>query len=137
MRARFFRSLVSLLVLSALLLGCVAVPATPGAVPAAQPAPARHIETQIPVEIPREQVYVVDQIFRYSVVNNYNLLVSGPPSPTRQGLIFDTLWYLDQQTGEWINSLAAEKPVYSDDFLQMTVPLRKGVYWSDGVEFTA
>ncbi len=52
MRARFFRSLVSLLVLSALLLGCVAVPATPGAVPAAQPAPARHIETQIPVEIP-------------------------------------------------------------------------------------
>ena len=43
MRARFFRSLVSLLVLSALLLGCVAVPATPGAVPAAQPAPARHI----------------------------------------------------------------------------------------------
>jgi peptide/nickel transport system substrate-binding protein len=95
------------------------------------------LETQIPVDLPRDQVYVIDQIFRYSVVDNFNLWVSGPPSPTRQGFCFDTLWYIDQQTGEWINSLAKEKPTYNDAFTQMTVNLREGVYWSDGVEFTA
>ena len=95
------------------------------------------IESQLPVEVSRDKVYVIDQIFRYSVVNNFNLWVSGPPSPTRQGFCFDSLWYIDQQTGEWINSLAKEKPIYNDDFTQMTVNLREGVYWSDGVEFTA
>src|SRR5215469_18477719 len=92
----------------------------------------------LPVSVPREQVYVVDQIFRYSVANNFNLLVPrGPPSPTRQGLVFDTLWYLDQNSGEWINSLASDKPTYNADWTQMTVPLRQGVMWSDGVEFIA
>ena len=97
----------------------------------------KEIESQLPVEVPRDKVYVIDQIFRYSVVDNFNLWVSGPPSPTRQGFCFDTLWYIDQQTGEWINSLAKEKPIYNDDYTQMTVNLREGVYWSDGVEFTA
>ena len=104
-----------------------------------QEAPAaRNIETQIPVNVPRDQVYVIDQIFRYSVVNNFNLWVpGGPPNPTRQGLIMDSLWYLDQQTGEWINSLATDKPSWNADFTEMTVKLRQGVKWSDGVEFTA
>jgi peptide/nickel transport system substrate-binding protein len=92
----------------------------------------------LPVSLPREQLYVVDQIFRYSVANNFNLFVpGGPPSPTRQGLVMDSLWYIDQDSGEWINSLAADKPTYSADRMQMTVPLRQGVKWSDGVEFTA
>ncbi len=92
----------------------------------------------LPVSVPREQLYVVDQIFRYSVANNFNLFVpNGPPSPTRQGLVLDTLWYIDQDSGEWINSLATDRPTYSADNLTMTVPLRHGVMWSDGVEFTA
>ena len=63
----------------------------------------------LPITVPREQVYVVDQIFRYSVANNFNLFVpGGPPSPTRQGLVMDTLWYIDQDSGEWINSLATD-----------------------------
>ena len=32
-----------------------------------------------------DQVLVVDQIFRYSVVDNFNFFVPGPPSPTQQG----------------------------------------------------
>jgi peptide/nickel transport system substrate-binding protein len=92
----------------------------------------------LPISVPREQVYVVDQIFRYSVANNFNLFVpGGPPSPTRQGLVMDCLWYIDQDSGEWINSLAADKPTYSADRTQLTVPIRHGVKWSDGVEFTA
>ena len=37
----------------------------------------------------------------------------------------------------WDNSLASEKPIYNADFTEMTVKLRKGIFWSDGVEFTA
>jgi peptide/nickel transport system substrate-binding protein len=92
----------------------------------------------LPISVPREQVYVADQIFRYSVANNFNMFVpGGPPMPTRQGLVMDMLWYIDQDSGEWINSLASDKPTYSADNLSMTVPLRQGVKWSDGVEFTA
>ena len=60
--------------------------------------------SQLPVSVPRNQVYVADQIFRYSVANNFNLFVpNGPPNPTRQGLVYDTLWYLDQNSGEWMS----------------------------------
>jgi len=134
MRTRATLVLSFLLTLAIVLAACQVTPVATG--PAAQPAQPQ-IETQIPVDVPRDKVYVVDQIFRYSVVNNYNVFMSGPPTPTRQGLVFDTLWYLDQQTGEWINSLAAEPPIYNDDFTEMTVKLRQVVYFSDGVEFTA
>ena len=40
-------------------------------------------------------------------------------------------------TGVWDNSLAADKPQYNADFTEMTAQLRKGIFWSDGVEFTA
>ncbi|WP_442886732.1 ABC transporter substrate-binding protein [Caldilinea sp.] len=57
-----------------------------------------------------------------------------------QQLALDALWYIDPDAGidgVWDNSLAAEKPIYNEDFTQMTVKLREGIYWSDGVEFTA
>ena len=91
----------------------------------------------LPVSVPREQVFVLDQIFQYSPVNNFNLYNSAPPNPTRQGLVMDTLWYIDPQSGKWINSLASDKPAYNSDFTQMSVSLRSGVRWSDGTEFTA
>jgi len=55
-------------------------------------------------------------------------------------LALDTLWYIDPERGldgSWQNSLAAEKPIYNADFTEMTVKLRPGIFWSDGVEFTA
>lgn len=57
-----------------------------------------------------------------------------------QQLALDALWYIDPDAGidgPWDNALAAEKPIYNADFTQMTVKLRQGIYWSDGVEFTA
>ncbi|MFC1976504.1 ABC transporter substrate-binding protein, partial [Chloroflexota bacterium] len=95
-------------------------------------------DSQIPVELPRDKVFVVDQIYRYATAGRFNLWVpGGGESPSVHGLLFDTLWFVDQETGEFINSLAAEKPIYNDDYTQMTVKLREGIYWSDGVEFTA
>jgi len=92
----------------------------------------------LPAGIPRHETYIVDQIFRYSVTQNFNIWTPGAgPTPVRHGLMSDTLWYIDQQTGKWINSLAKEPPKYNKDFTEMTVNLRNNIYWSDGVMFTA
>ncbi|MFW5988380.1 MAG: ABC transporter substrate-binding protein [bacterium] len=92
----------------------------------------------LPEGVPREDTLIMDQIFRYESPQNNNIWVpGGGAQPTRQGLISDTLWYLDQLTGEWYNSLAEEEPIYNDDYTEMTVNLREGIYWSDGEEFDA
>ena len=65
---------------------------------------------------------------------------AGGQSTGLHQLGMDTFWYIDPEKGidgVWENSLAAEKPIYNADFTEMTVKLRRGIYWSDGVEFTA
>lgn len=87
--------------------------------------------------VKRSETLILDQIFRYTDAGNFNLWNPSASTPTRQTLGWNTIWYVDQTTGEWRNALASEKPVYSNDYKEMTVHLRKGLYWSDGVEFTA
>ncbi|HLA45344.1 MAG TPA: ABC transporter substrate-binding protein, partial [Aggregatilineales bacterium] len=93
--------------------------------------------SQLPVDVPRESVFVVDQILRYPAPLNFNLWVPGQHPANHHALMYETLWYIDTETGERINALASEQPIYNDDFTEMTVNLREGIYWSDGVEFTA
>jgi len=103
-------------------------------------APANSGKAQssgLPVDVPRKDVFVADQIFRYDNVDNYNMWVSGPVQPTRHGLITDTLWFSDAETGKTINAAAAEPPAYNKDFTEMTVKLRDNLLWSDGVPFSA
>ena len=54
-----------------------------------------------------------------------------------QQLVIDPLWMADYATGEIINVLAKTNPIYSDGFKKLTVNLREGVYWRDGVKFNA
>ena len=82
----------------------------------------------LPVDVPREEVFVVDQIFRYNVVGNYNIWTTGGTTPHRHAMMEETLWITDQETGEQINDLAADGPQYNDDFTQMIVQLRDNVY---------
>jgi peptide/nickel transport system substrate-binding protein len=91
----------------------------------------------LPVDVPREEMFVVDQIFRYGVAGNYNIWVTGGLTPHRHAMMNETLWYRDQETGERIFGAAVSDPIYNDDFTQMTVELRDNIYWSDGVQFTA
>jgi peptide/nickel transport system substrate-binding protein len=91
----------------------------------------------LPVDVPREQLFVADQIFRYSVTNNYNFWVNGPHTPHRHALMMETLWLRDQETGERLYDAAISDPKYNDDFSQMSVDLRDNIFWSDGVQFTA
>ena len=57
-----------------------------------------------------------------------------------QQLGLDALWYIDPDSGVngvWENALASDPPIYNKDFTEMTIKLRQGIYWSDGVEFNA
>lgn len=95
------------------------------------------------------------QDFIADIPRNETLIIQGPaaqnadwfnlwaPGGTNhrglQQATGDTLWFINPEGGDnaWRNALAVDRPVYNDDFTQMTVTLREGIYWSDGVEFTA
>jgi peptide/nickel transport system substrate-binding protein len=66
---------------------------------------------------------------------------AGGQSTGLHQLAMDTLWYIDPERGidgqAWDNSLASAPPEYNAEFTQMTVRLREGIFWSDGVEFTS
>ena len=94
--------------------------------------------------LPRKETLIVEN--PEGTIKNpgwFNIWVNGGGgvSTGLQQLTMDTLWYIDPEQGlggsTWDNSLAADKPQYNADFTEMTVKLRKGIYWSDGVEFTA
>lgn len=91
----------------------------------------------LPVNLPRQEMFVIDQIFRYGVAGNYNIWTTAGTTPHRHAMMNETLWYREQETGERIYGLAVSDPIYNDDFTQMNVDLRDNIYWSDGVQFTA
>ena len=91
----------------------------------------------LPVDVPREDLWVFDQIFRWQTVNNFNVWRIGGSTPFHHALMLETFWNRDQETGEFIHALAVADPVYNDDFTEMSVELRSGVMWSDGEEFDA
>src|SRR5690606_27899168 len=66
----------------------------------------------------------------------FNLWVLGGGNGTSTGLhqlTMDTFWFIDPDAGldgANYNSLASAPPEYNEDFTQLTVSLREGVYWS-------
>jgi peptide/nickel transport system substrate-binding protein len=94
-------------------------------------------------DLPRRETLIVENpegtIKNAGWFNIWAINAGGQSTGLHQ-LAMDTFWYIDPQRGidgVWENSLASEKPLYNADFTTMTVNLRKGIYWSDGVEFTA
>ena len=72
--------------------------------------------------------------------NNWVLGQGGGTSTGLHQLVFDTLWFIDPDAGldgSNYNQLAAEPAAYNADFTEITVKLRQGILWSDGVEFTS
>ncbi len=90
----------------------------------------------LPVDVPREELFVADQIYRFGNPGDYNLWMGGQ-TPHLHALMMETLWYRDQETGEMIPGAASSAPEYNADFTQMTVKLRDNLAWSDGVAFSA
>lgn len=98
---------------------------------------------EVAPDVPRNETLILENpTGRVKNPDNFNRWAPGMSaySTGLQQLTLDTLWYIDPDAGidgPWDNSLAAEKPIYNEDFTKMTVKLRQGIYWSDGVEFTA
>src|SRR5687767_7114764 len=106
--------------------------------------PASSAFAQGPISnLPRNQTLIIENpegTIRNAGWFNIWAVNAGGQSTGLHQLAFDTFWYIDPDygiDGVWDNSLAAEKPIYNADFTEMTVKLRPGIYWSDGVEFTA
>ena len=102
--------------------------------------PALNLTAQpsgLPVDVPRGELFVMDQIFRWSVIDNYNIWGPAGMTPHRHALISETLWYLDQESGDIMPGASSQPPVYNDDYTQMTVTLVDSLKWSDGEDFNA
>jgi peptide/nickel transport system substrate-binding protein len=94
---------------------------------------------QLPPNIPRNETFIA-QVLTGRAANPTNFNVwTGWVWQDRgvQNLLLEPLWYVDFATGKIINALAESLPTYNSDFTELTIKLRKGVYWSDGEPFTA
>lgn len=121
---RFLKTLLLVLVSFSILLGSVPV-----------------VLSQVAPQIPRSETLIVD-ILGGRIVNpkRFNPWVLGVSAGTDSGiqqLMLESLWMVEYAKGRVLNVLAKQPPIYNKDFTQMTVKLREGIYWSDGVEFTA
>jgi peptide/nickel transport system substrate-binding protein len=94
-------------------------------------------------DLPRKETLIVENpegTIKNAGWFNIWAINAGSQSNGLHQLAMDTFWYIDPQKGVdgvWDNSLASDKPIYNADFTEMTVKLRKGIFWSDGVEFSA
>ena len=110
----------------------VAATAAPTAVPKPTTAPLVG-KSLLPVDTPRKDLFVADQIFRYGTPGNFNLHLPSSNTPHRHALMMETFWYRDQETGMRLYGAAKSDPVYNADFTSMKVDLRDNLVWSDGV----
>ncbi len=68
---------------------------------------------------------------------NFNPYLSTGPGPNyaAAGFIYETLYYVNNYTGEFIPWLATNYK-WSEDFKALTLEIRQAVKWSDGVPFS-
>ena len=94
---------------------------------------------QLAANVPRHETFIANQLTgRVGTPGNFNLWAGWRWQDRGiQNLLLEPLWCVEYATGEIINALAAKPPIYNSDFTELTIKLRKGVYWSDGVPFTA
>jgi peptide/nickel transport system substrate-binding protein len=104
------------------------------AAPTAKPMAGKSL---LPVDVPRDDLFVADQIFRYAPAGQYNLHIPSGTTPHRHALMMETFWLRDQETGKRMYDCAKSDPVYNADFTTMQVDLRDNLKWSDGTAFTA
>ena len=97
------------------------------------------ISQQLPPGIPRHETLIAQAYNgRSPNAGNFNIWATWVVNDRGiHNLLLEPLWYSEYAKGEIINVLAAEPPKYNSDFTEVTIKLRKGIYWNDGVLFTA
>ncbi len=94
----------------------------------------------LPPGVPREKTLIIHNFITPAPIpGNWNLWAGWRTQCNGlQQLITEALWTLDPNPeGSIIDGLAVGPAVYNEDFTKLTIKLREGVYWSDGVPFTA
>ena len=114
----------------------------PGQDPVDQAPPANATKEVAPGVQRKDCLILENPTGRITTPDDFNRWRPGftGASTGLQQIGLDALWYIDPDAGVngvWDNACAAEKPIYNSDFTEMTVKLRQGLMWSDGVEFTA
>ncbi|MEM2099947.1 MAG: ABC transporter substrate-binding protein [Thermoproteota archaeon] len=94
-------------------------------------------KAQLPPGIPRGDLFVLSMDDPGRILNPSDMNLWKPGATVGIGLVLEPLWLLNVTNGKLVGMLAAGEPEYSADFKSMRIRLRQGVYWSDGVEFTA
>src|SRR5690349_20287214 len=96
-------------------------------------------DAALPGTFPRRETFIARQLTgRVGTPDNFNQWVGWKwQDRGLQNLADEPFWSVDFATGKIINGSADGDPKYSADFMSLTVPLRKGVTWSDGEPFTA
>lgn len=129
-----------IVILLAFLLSLIAGCGAPAAAPGEAAAPAADAGAMTEVGTPRNETLIV-QTFdgKTNAPDNMNPLMGGYALWRGfRELAWGYLWEMDTATGQSYPELAAELPVVlNDEYTQFEIRLRPGVYWSDGVEFTA
>ena len=112
--------------------GLLALTALPGA-SAAQDLP----------EVPRNKTFIFSPwgfMSQLSTPDNWNIYIPDPAMNKQREMglkgIYEALFYTNLNTGELV-PWQAESYTYNDDFTEITVKLRDGVTWCDGVQMTA
>ena len=88
-------------------------------------------------KFPRRETFVARILTgRVGTPDNFNQWVGWKwQDRGMQNLADEPLWSVDFATGKIITGTADGDPKYTPDFKSLTVTLRKGVAWSDGVAF--
>ena len=151
-------TVMSLLIIATMLLSACGTPAATEApaaaatqapaVAAATEAPAAVVATDAPAAATGEMTEVGTLRSETLIVQTFDGKMDNPDnfSPLSGSYVlwrgfrelgWGYLWEMDTATGKPYPELAAELPkVLNSDFTKFQVTLKKGIYWSDGVEFT-
>lgn len=94
-------------------------------------------EAQLPPGIPRSEIFVATTTTAAtSNAGDMNGWVAGQTN-LESSIVYEPLW-TENITGQtYIPLLASSLPQYSNNYTTLTINLRQGIYWSDGVPFTA
>ncbi|NLJ25678.1 MAG: ABC transporter substrate-binding protein, partial [Firmicutes bacterium] len=88
-------------------------------------------------DIPRERTLIIGLSGRVATTDLWNPFTPGTPmSNGFQQVLIESLFYLNYETGQLMPWLATSYE-YNEDCTEVTIKIRPGVEWSDGVPFTS